>query len=1162
MKVSDVIKRDLCYVLFALSLVSAAVSLFIKSSSLDTAGIAKHISYRTQHRLDRLDAYADQLLEAEDGGEGWTRLKGFPDDMVLYKYVGGELGSWYNLFSISNDDISDISLYQRISTTRQSLSSPLALASSRPSYMNLGPNWYVLKMKEAGNVKVIEGLLIKNTLEENVAKGQNGINSHIHIHGKYDVASLSSDEGSPVFVDDIPVFKVVVAQGITSAIPKSVSYLLRWLALFLMTAALVLYLAWHRTPLRCASVIVLLVCLAFLGRMWGMQLTEYSSVFNPVLYAHDGLLNSFGTLMIFNIMIFLSAFCIFLCRREIAGAVEDRKPARAAIVSLASFIAVGIALYIFFTFCSLIRNSGIATELYRFNSLSWHTLAVHISYALLCVSFMLCTESVLVISGAGAKNGRITLLTTRALLLFSISASLVIGITSAAVGFRKEEARVMGWSNRLAVDRDLGMELELRSVEGAIDVDPVIKALTHIDNGDALLLHRLEEMYLRRLSRNYDIAVGVRKGGDPSLRSLMSSLVADGSPIGPDSHFLYNYNPVSGSHYTGAFNFYDENSGLAVLLVGITPKSDDENGTSGVHLPPFYSYAKYSDGRLVSFSGNYAYPTVENGLLYGDIGDRRTFNRNGYRHFFNRISSDETIVISRRERGAMIYFVSITFLVLLIFLVCLPFRRRSVNEDSGPNYFSSRMRRLIELSLIITLLLMSSVSVLFVYQRNERNLENILSGRISAIQHMLDGASRTMLSSDEMLDRRFFDKIQEIGRNTGSVISLYALDGHLIVSTAPDAAERRYAGFRIDPEAFCSIMFDHSRYCIHRNNVGGRIVPILFAPVMGASGEMIAIASTPYMERDYDFMRDVVYHAASIVSLFLILLFITLFVASSMTESIFHPLLAMSQKMRGSDAYNLEQIDYEGDDEISALVNSYNNMVVDLKESTAQLASAERDKAWSQMARQVAHEIKNPLTPIKLEVQRLVRLKQKNDPSWEEKFDRVSEVVLEHIDILTQTANEFSTFAKLYTEEPVEMDLDHVLRDQILLFSEHDVDITYLGMENAVVTGPKPQIIRVIVNLLTNAVQAVGQADSPKVMVSLRRGAKASTWDMVFEDNGPGVDADNIDKLFTPNFTTKSSGTGLGLAICRSIVDKCGGTIVYSRSFTLGGACFTVTLPK
>ena len=226
------------------------------------------------------------------------------------------------------------------------------------------------------------------------------------------------------------------------------------------------------------------------------------------------------------------------------------------------------------------------------------------------------------------------------------------------------------------------------------------------------------------------------------------------------------------------------------------------------------------------------------------------------------------------------------------------------------------------------------------------------------------------------------------------------------------------------------------------------------------------------------------------------------------------------------------------------------------------------------MARQVAHEIKNPLTPIKLEIQRLIRLKQKGNPAWEEKFDKVSGVVLEHIDILTDTANEFSTFAKLYDEDPVLMDLNKTLKDQLLIFDNREnVRISYIGMENALVMAPKPQLIRVFVNLLTNAIQAVeihrqeaidrGEEAGPgKVRIYLRNSMKDDCYDIVFDDNGPGVSEENQSRLFTPNFTTKSSGTGLGLAICRNIIEKCNGEIGYRKSFNLGGASFIVTLPK
>jgi nitrogen fixation/metabolism regulation signal transduction histidine kinase len=336
---------------------------------------------------------------------------------------------------------------------------------------------------------------------------------------------------------------------------------------------------------------------------------------------------------------------------------------------------------------------------------------------------------------------------------------------------------------------------------------------------------------------------------------------------------------------------------------------------------------------------------------------------------------------------------------------------------------------------------------------------------------------------------------------------------------------------------------------------------------------MIAILCIPYTERNYDFRREASFHAALIINLFLLLLICSLLFSTKEVNQMFMPLIEMGGKMAKADINNPEYIIYKREDEISSLIDAYNRMVKDLSESTKKLAQAERDNAWSQMARQVAHEIKNPLTPIKLQIQRLIRLKEKNNPAWEERFDEVSAVVLEHIDILTETANEFSTFAKLYSEEPVLLDLDKTLKDQLLIFDNREnIRIEYVGLEEAFVMAPKPQLIRVFVNLITNAIQAVEiqqehdedleiQSEG-RVFISLRKSTREGYYDITFEDNGPGVSEENLNRLFTPNFTTKSSGTGLGLAICRNIVEKCEGEIHYQRSFALGGAAFIVTIPK
>jgi nitrogen fixation/metabolism regulation signal transduction histidine kinase len=469
---------------------------------------------------------------------------------------------------------------------------------------------------------------------------------------------------------------------------------------------------------------------------------------------------------------------------------------------------------------------------------------------------------------------------------------------------------------------------------------------------------------------------------------------------------------------------------------------------------------------------------------------------------------------------------------------------------------------------------MTAISVLFVYKRNEVNLFDLMSTKINTIQALTEIRIRHAKSWQELMNQETSAALENIGNTTKSDITLYTPEGKVFHSTTPEIFEKQILGSRINEDAYRNIKYNNQRFFIHREKIANYSYWMLYAPLFNDNREMIAILCIPYTERNYDFRREASFHAALIINLFLLLLICSLLFSTKEVNQMFKPLIEMGGKMAKADINNPEYIIYKREDEISSLVEAYNRMVKDLAESTQKLASAERDKAWSEMARQVAHEIKNPLTPIKLEIQRLIRLKQNGNPSWEEKFDKVSSVVLEHIDILTDTANEFSTFAKLYSEEPVLIDLDKTLKEQLLIFDNKEhIRVSYIGMPEAYVMVPKPQLIRVFVNLITNAIQAVeirqremqeesGQTMKGEIVICLRNSTKDGYYDIVFDDNGPGVKEENLSRLFTPNFTTKSAGTGLGLAICRNIITKCEGEICYRKSFALGGASFMVTLPK
>ena len=579
----------------------------------------------------------------------------------------------------------------------------------------------------------------------------------------------------------------------------------------------------------------------------------------------------------------------------------------------------------------------------------------------------------------------------------------------------------------------------------------------------------------------------------------------------------------------------------------------------------------------MSYKGNYPYPTNYDHEYKGYLTDRTrdVSKQRGYIHFMNLVSEEEMIVISRPKRGGLVYFTSFSYLCLALSgIMSLFSRSRSKKKVFKSNYFKTRINTILLISSTLILASMTVISILFVYKRNEENMYNLMSSRITTVQALLERHTKQTANWQNLNTAEFTAALENIGNTTKSDITLYTPSGKVFLSTTPEVFEKMIMGSRLNEDAFYNIHDRFQRYFIHREKVADYEYWALYAPVFNDNGQIVAIAGVPYTDRNFDFRREAFFHAALIINLFLLLLIASLLFSTREVNSLFSPLIEMGKKMNVADIHDLEFITYKREDEISSLVDAYNRMVMDLSESTRQLAQAERDKAWSQMARQVAHEIKNPLTPIKLQIQRLIRLKQNNNPAWEERFDEVSAVVLEHIDILTETANEFSTFAKLYSEEPVLLDLDKTIKDQLLIFDNKDnVKISYLGLEEAYVMAPKPQLIRVFVNLITNAIQAVEisqkeaaeRGDEPmkgRVMISLHNSTKDGCYDIVFDDNGPGVKDENLDKLFTPNFTTKSSGTGLGLAICRNIIEKCEGEIRYQRSFVLGGASFIVTIPK
>ncbi len=1063
--------------------------------------------------------------------EEWPVLDDFPDDMVVYRYVNDTLQSWCNQFTVDNDDISRRTYIQQFNDLRYNIISPLAEADTNVSYMNIGPKWYVVKAKEGDGSKVIGGLEIRNTLDGSI---YNGVNRRLKLPTGFGIYPISSSGGSPVYVEGRPMMKVIQeSQGMIS---------------------------------------------------------PFTNLFSPNVYAAGHFFHSLGNVLLTGSGIFLAVFIAFLFRRKLLRVVFSRYPKRRSVVYAAAIIAMvlGILVYIHLTFTSIIVNSNISLELYKVDEISRFTIYVYAVYLLLLSTVPMLLQ---MLSPVMRKyfGWRYNTYTRMSRVLFAALSAIYIVATSSALGFKRETARVETLANRLALDRDLGFELQLRSSEQAILSDPTIASQLVSLNDYRVILNRITENYLPRLEQNYNINISISRDSSASNESMrfFENRLRNSVPIADGSHFLYSRSGNGRSQYTGVFLYYSPQVGITRLLLAIDSKVEAESrgyaailghrGPGSVDVPSLYSYAKYIDGKLVSYKGDYAYFTVlpDRFRNLGHDGTSSSVVMDKYMHFVNHVSEEESIVISRPTVGALQYLMAGFLIMVISYLgLSVPFGERYRKKLFETNYYKSRINTVLFLSLLFTLVVMMTISVYFVYKRNEANVSTLMTEKISTIQSLVEASARYFVSVDNFATKEMADVLEDVGNYTKSDITIYTTSGKVFTSTYPEIFERMIIGSRTDEEAFQNIIFRKKSFHIHKEKVASKQSYAMYAPIFNDNGKMLAIVGAPYTDTDLDLRSEALFHSIIIITMFFILLLVARFLTTNVVDKMFRPLINMGRKMTMAGTDGLEYIIYERDDEIASLVQTYNRMVHDLSESSKQTAQLERDKAWSEMARQVAHEIKNPLTPIKLQIQRIIRMKAKGSPGWEEKFDSIVPIIMDSIDTLTDTANEFSTFAKLYGEEPVEIDLDQLVRDQIALFDERDnLKITYFGLLDAEIMGPKPQLTRVFVNLLTNAIQAIENRQAEEaaeglpvtkgqVFVSIRHSSNDGFYDILFEDNGPGVKDENRNRLFTPNFTTKSGGTGIGLAICKNILERCGAEISYSKSFALKGACFTIRYPK
>jgi nitrogen fixation/metabolism regulation signal transduction histidine kinase len=391
-------------------------------------------------------------------------------------------------------------------------------------------------------------------------------------------------------------------------------------------------------------------------------------------------------------------------------------------------------------------------------------------------------------------------------------------------------------------------------------------------------------------------------------------------------------------------------------------------------------------------------------------------------------------------------------------------------------------------------------------------------------------------------------KLEEIINRVAGIhaadINLYDLNGDLKVSSLPLPYKKGIVSEKMDPIAFFHLSTLKDVQFFQEQQIGSLEYLSNYVPVRNEKGKEYAYLNIPYFESQNKLQDEISNFLVTInvlnAFIFLVAGIIALFITNRITRSF--SLISDKMKEVNLEKTN-EEIAWTRNDEIGELVNEYNKMVKKLDVSAQLLAKSEREGAWREMARQVAHEIKNPLTPMKLNLQYLQMAIDNNSPEVKNISLYVANILLEQIEHLSQIASDFAQFANIGNSKNQLFDINNTLTSVASLYStDEKMQInTYLYPYEIIIGADKTQINRLFTNLLQNAVESV--PESRKTIIEIRSKLSLKYVTVSIKDNGNGISNKMYDKIFTPNFTTKTSGTGLGLAMCKGIVEKLNGKI-------------------
>lgn len=589
---------------------------------------------------------------------------------------------------------------------------------------------------------------------------------------------------------------------------------------------------------------------------------------------------------------------------------------------------------------------------------------------------------------------------------------------------------------------------------------------------------------------------------------------------------------------------------------------------------PIYSYAVYSQKKLITPSNKYPFPTKLDGKQAPGNNEFVEKNNGEYNELWYRTSNEKVVVIARKrdtiiESITLFSYIFCAFLFLVFIVQVLSLLLKAVNDWEGfKRFFHFNIRNQVHSTIIFisifSFIIIGVATINFFksrYNRNNRDkLSRTMNIMVNEMEKRISNSDGVVKLSDSTSNYNLQDLVNEVSGIHGVDVNVYDLNGDLQVSSIKTVYDKGVLSTKMHPVAFYHLSRLNQVEHVQEESIADVPYLSVYAPVRNEEGKEYAYLSIPYFTSQPELNQEISNFIVTVINLNAFILLIAGLIALFITNRITRSFSVISDKMKDVNLGRLnEEIQWNRDDEIGDLVKEYNKMVGKLGESAEALAKTEREGAWREMARQVAHEIKNPLTPMKLSIQYLQKAIDSNQPNVKELSGNVAQTLIEQIDHLSKIAADFSQFANIGNMNMEVFDLHDVLRSlQELYRTDPNTEFSWQPLSKPImVNADKTQMNRLFTNLIANAVEACNshcrielyeeEMGSERVSVNIR-------------DNGEGIAPEMRSRIFIPNFTTKSSGTGLGLAMCKSIVEQANGRIWFETQVGVG-TTFHVELP-